>query len=636
MANPRESMLLTEDKLEELRNAFQTIDLDGSGHITVMELGDALKVCGFTLPGHEIRDLIQRYDTNIKDGKIDFMEFQQLYGDVKAKYDIGHTYKKNVAKATNVVTHGGTSMASSVGTTHTVKIEEQMAFSKWINSNLASDGDCRNILPLNAEGNDLYHKCSDGILLCKLINKAQPGTIDERVMNKGAKLSLFSKMENLTLALKSAQSIGCNIVNIGSDDLHKGAPHLVLGLLWQIIRIGLLADINLHDNPGLIHLLNEGETIEELMRLSPEEILIRWVNYHLANSDANRANENVRINNFGRDIENSIAYYYLIQQIAPADTRIDISGKSDGNLEHRAENMLQQAERINCRAFVRPLDVVKGNTKLNMAFVANLFNNHPALDKVTDNDLLEQIVDETREEKMYRNWMNSLGVRPFVNHLYSDLKDALVYFQLFEKIKPGSVDYSRIPSNFSKLKQKRMIEELQNCNYAVELGKQFRFSLVGIDGSNLAHASEHKSYALSLIWQLMKAYTLSVLSKLSGTDKPLAESAIVSWANQKLSKKGKTFSGFGDQRLSDGVIVIDVIDSIQSNIVNYSLVKQGSGEEEKTSNAKLAISWARKMGAGVYALPEDIVEVKQKMVMTIFACLMAAELENEQKKSTQS
>lgn len=32
---------------------------------------------------------------------------------------------------------------------------------------------------------------------------------------------------------------------------------------------------------------------------------------------------------------------------------------------------------------------------------------------------------------------------------------------------------------------------------------------------------------------------------------------------------------------------------------------------------------ARKIGARVYALPEDISEVKQKMVMTVFACLMA-------------
>lgn len=39
-------------------------------------------------------------------------------------------------------------------------------------------------------------------------------------------------------------------------------------------------------------------------------------------------------------------------------------------------------------------------------------------------------------------------------------------------------------------------------------------------------------------------------------------------------------------------------------------------------NAKYAISMARKIGARIYALPEDIVEVKQKMVMTVFACLM--------------
>ena len=40
------------------------------------------------------------------------------------------------------------------------------------------------------------------------------------------------------------------------------------------------------------------------------------------------------------------------------------------------------------------------------------------------------------------------------------------------------------------------------------------------------------------------------------------------------------------------------------------------------ANARYAVSVARKIGARVYALPEDIVEVKQKMVMTIFATLM--------------
>ena len=40
------------------------------------------------------------------------------------------------------------------------------------------------------------------------------------------------------------------------------------------------------------------------------------------------------------------------------------------------------------------------------------------------------------------------------------------------------------------------------------------------------------------------------------------------------------------------------------------------------SNAKYAITLARMIGAPVYALPEDLTEVKHKMVMTVFASLM--------------
>jgi plastin-3 len=70
----------------------------------------------------------------------------------------------------------------------------------------------------------------------KVINHSCPDTIDERAINK-KNLTLYTKHENLTLALYSAQSIGCNIVNIDAHDLAKGKPHLVLGLLWQIIRV---------------------------------------------------------------------------------------------------------------------------------------------------------------------------------------------------------------------------------------------------------------------------------------------------------------------------------------------------------------------------------------------------------------
>jgi len=74
------------------------------------------------------------------------------------------------------------------------------------------------------------------IQFSKLINDAVPDTIDERVINKG-KLNVYKIGENQTLVLNSAKSIGCNVVNIGGQDLIDGTEHLVLGLIWQIVKV---------------------------------------------------------------------------------------------------------------------------------------------------------------------------------------------------------------------------------------------------------------------------------------------------------------------------------------------------------------------------------------------------------------
>lgn len=81
------------------------------------------------------------------------------------------------------------------------------------------------------------------LLISKMINLSVPDTVDERAINKpksGKSLSIYKIHENMTLALNSAQAIGCNIVNIGAEDLEQGKPHLVLGVLWQIIRVSLI------------------------------------------------------------------------------------------------------------------------------------------------------------------------------------------------------------------------------------------------------------------------------------------------------------------------------------------------------------------------------------------------------------
>ncbi len=56
------------------------------------------------------------------------------------------------------------------------------------------------------------------------------------------------------------------------------------------------------------------------MALSPEEILLRWFNYHLEKDGTEK-----RVKNFSGDIADSECYTLLLNQIAPEDSGVDKS-----------------------------------------------------------------------------------------------------------------------------------------------------------------------------------------------------------------------------------------------------------------------------------------------------------------------
>jgi len=90
-----------------------------------------------------------------------------------------------------------------------------------------------------------------------------------------------------------------------------------------VVQIGLFAAINLVHHKELVALLEEGETLDDLMLLAPEQILIRWVNYHLKRAGASCAGR--QISNFTTDIKDSVAYIHLLNQIAPTDAGVSTS-----------------------------------------------------------------------------------------------------------------------------------------------------------------------------------------------------------------------------------------------------------------------------------------------------------------------
>ena len=91
---------------------------------------------------------------------------------------------------------------------------------------------------------------------------------------------------------------------------------LVLG--W--LQIGLFNQITIEQCPGLVLLLGEDEKIEDLLRMAPETILMRWVNYHLAKAGVDR-----RLANFTSDIKDSFIYTHLLNQISPKDANVDLN-----------------------------------------------------------------------------------------------------------------------------------------------------------------------------------------------------------------------------------------------------------------------------------------------------------------------
>ena len=56
--------------------------------------------------------------------------------------------------------------------------------------------------------------------------------------------------------------------------------------------------------------------------------------------------------------------------------------------------------------------------------------------------------------------------------------------------------------------------------------------------------------------------------------------------------------------------------------------------EQRLENAQLAINISRKIGAKIYASPMDLVEGKQKMILTVFVGLMSRSFERANENQT--
>jgi plastin-1 len=605
------------DKVEEVKEAFDKWNLNDDKVLDHSEMVEALKAFG-SFDERTLEDILKEVDEN-KDGVIDFTEFLNALWKLQSSGDksaFGSLVKKQLDLIAKETASGGL---------HTYAADEVSAFANHLNYVLGDDPDLDYLMPIDPDTEDLFYKVKDGVLLAKFINVIEENTIDWRAVNfkKGGGLSVFKIIENQSLNIASAKSLGLRITNVSPEELRDAEKNqtLLLGFMWQAVKMQLLGSVNLKAHPELVRLLQDGETMADLLSLPPEEILKRWVNYHMAKQDFPR-----RIKNFGGDIKDAEVYTVLLKSIAP--DKCDLSGL-EMPVDKRAEKVLDGAEKVGASVFIKPGDILSGNDKLNLAFVAQLFNACPGLEEITEDEekelagLMDDDEGDSREERAFRMWINTLDRTGelYINNLFEDCKDGLALLKVIDLIEPGTVDWSKVEK-----KPNNRFKKLANANYAVVLCKALKLSVVGIGGSDVVDGN--KKLLLAITWQLMRYHMLKFLSELSRGGKKITDKDVLDWANETVSSSGKSTSitSFGDKALQSGVFFCNLVGAVNSDIMDWELVTPGATDEQKLLNARYAITIGRKMGAIMFLLPEDIVEARPKMCLTFAAAIMARAL----------
>ncbi|XXG78754.1 hypothetical protein AAC387_Pa08g2629 [Persea americana] len=600
----------TQVELRSLKNQFLTMRRE-HGRITVGDLPSRmskLKIVGDNLTEEErASSLLESYQ-NMEE-EVDFELFLRVYLKLQARVNarLGGGAKNSSAFL----------KAATTTLLHTISESEKASYVAHINSYLGEDAFLKKCLPMDPLTNDLFEIAKDGVLLCKLINVAVPGTIDERAINTKRVLNPWERNENHNLCLNSAKAIGCTVVNIGTEDMIEGRPHLVLGLISQIIKIQLLADLNLKKTPQLVELVDDSKDVEELLSLPPEKILLRWMNFQLKKAGYKKV-----ITNFSSDVKDGEAYACLLNVLAPEHTNPAM--KSVKSPLERAKLILEHADRMGCKRYLTPKDIVEGSPNLNLAFVAHIFQNRNGLSSQTKQiSFLETMPDDTqisREEMAFRLWINSFGNSTYINNVFEDVRNGWVLLEALDKISPGIVNWkiaTRPPI-------KMPFRKVENCNQVVKIGKQLKFSLVNVAGNDIVQGN--KKLILAYLWQLMRYNILQLLKNLRyhSHGKEIVDADILNWANKTVRDAGRHshMESFKDKSLSNGTFFLDLLSAVEPRSVNWSLVTKGESDEEKKMNASYIITVARKLGCSIFLLPEDIMEVNQKMMLTLTASIM--------------
>lgn len=470
---------------------------------------------------------------------------------------------------------------------------------------------------MNPDDDDVFHVLEDGVIFCKLINCAVPDTIDMRVVNKGANINIYKVRENLNLACAACTGIGIKMIGIDANAFLDKKEHLILAVLWQLMKLISTKSVSLKDCPEIYRLLNEGEELSELNKLQPDQLLIRWMNFHLKNAGSEP------IKNLGKDLADGKAVIKVLNQL---DERCTTEALNEEDDVTRCNKAVDNSKIIEVADVICGEDLNKGNSKVNVIFVGEMFNAKHGLQELSKEEyeaatLIDDDIEGTIEERQFRLWINSLGIEDvYVNDLFAEASDGLLLLKVIHKINPNVVEWNRVEKNPNSVFKRGI-----NCQVAIDACKKMNIVLAGIGAEDIRDSN--KKLILAIVWQLVRIHYLQIIGSKTEND-------LVKWANDLV--KDPQIGNLKDKSMKDGRFLIKLCAGIEPRAVNWELVTPGETEEDAMMNAKYAISVARMLGAVIFMVWDDIPKVNYKMILIFVSSLYEIQEEMAQKKKEEA
>mmetsp|Transcript_29274 Transcript_29274/g.36359 ORF Transcript_29274/g.36359 Transcript_29274/m.36359 type:complete len:564 (+) Transcript_29274:61-1752(+) len=542
------------EQVSEMINAFKGYDTDSSGSIDAGELKSAITSMGHSdVSDEQVASMLKRVDKNA-DGTVDWIEFLDMMQTIKSSgQNFGQALMSKAGAAQQVQTASGGH--------HTYLDEEVSMIARTINRVCKDDPLLQERLPIDPTNSDLFHSCSDGMVLIHLINHIEKDAIDMRTVNTGSVLNIYKVRENLDQAFSVAKTM-IKVIGVDAQTFLDKTPYLMLGILWQLVRILSMKTITLAECPEIYRLLQDGEELSDLQKLKSEDILIRWLNFHL------RAAGQEPVSNLGSNLADSKKLVYVLNQLDPANCSLDALEEAD-DLE-RAAKMIASSKAMGVEDCLGPADMVKGNSKVNSVFVAAIFNTKHGLQELTQDEveaagLIDDDIEGAREERAIRMWINSMQIENcFIDNLFEEIRDGLVILRVCHRIDNASVDWSK-----PNIKPKNLFDYSHNANLAEEAMRFLGVKMTAIGAQDIVDV--HKKNILAMVWQLMRVHYLKIIG--SKTEKDL-----ITWINEVV-QPDTPIANFGDAQLSDGRALIKLTGSVEPRIINWDLVTAGETDE---------------------------------------------------------